>query len=168
MYVTFIIEAEGIVNEEDAKKVDDSDDLYEPAEIFRLQEQLYKLLVITRDHDILNALHQLHRSITMYGLSSRLQIPQTFLQVDSQLMLGLFLRFQIFLLEKLRFGMLGQVFRLVHIKQIIEIYLGVLDRHIMIDQELWTVAQLFLVGISQLQVILAVEIYVHSVSIVII
>lgn len=83
-------------------------------------------------------------------------------------MFGLFLRFHIFLVEKLGLGMLRGILGLVDIEEVVEIDIRVFDRQVLVDQRLGTGPQLFLVCISQLQVVLAVEIYVHSVSIVII
>ena len=79
--------SERIVNEKDADKVDDGDDSYKPNEIIRFQKQLHQLLIVAGNHHVLDTLHELHGCVAMHGLPSRLQISQTFLEVDRYIVL---------------------------------------------------------------------------------
>ncbi len=73
----------------------------------------------------------------MYGLSSGLQITQTLLEVDGKLMFGLFLRLQILLVEKLGLrGGLGLIVGLIDVKELVEVDIGVLNRHVVVDEGL--------------------------------
>lgn len=76
-----------IVNEKDADKVDDGDDSYKPNEIIRFQKQLHQLLIVAENHHVLDIFHELDGRVAMYRLSSRLQISQTFLEVDCYIVL---------------------------------------------------------------------------------
>ena len=151
-----------IVNEKDADKVDDGDDSYKPNEIIRFQKQLHQLLIVAGNHHVLDIFHELDGRVAMYRLSSRLQISQTFLEVDCYIVLWSLFMLLIFLIEKFRLRMLGKAVRLINIKQIVEINIWIFDRGVVIHQRFSLRFELLLVSEAQLQFVFTVEIDVHS------